>query len=322
MGGSGRSTVLLMLAVSLSACESDEAPGPGSVDSGSVGAQADASADSGGGSGSADAGGVSDSGGSGSTDAGGPAASQAIPVYNQAYNENYDADSVALILEEARGAYVLLDPFEGTVASKIAAIKANNNQVGCYISIGTGENWRDDFDALQPYLVSKQWGSWAGEYFVKETTTGILPVMKARIDKIAGWGCDWVEFDNMDWFFDDDSRSEYGFTVTEAEGVAYYQALCRHANDKGVKCMAKNQVVQADDFDGVLYESYRNEKNWWDHDGAQRFLSAGKLVIINHYNEPNPDSVYEEYKAMYEGGEGLSYICESSTQQKYIHYNQ
>ncbi|UKN02735.1 endo alpha-1,4 polygalactosaminidase [Paracrocinitomix mangrovi] len=246
--------------------------------------------------------------------------SQAIAVYNQAYCENYEADNIDDIIQEAKNAYVLVDPFADGVVEKIPQIKTNNNQVGGYISIGTGENWRDDFNAMQPYLVSKQWGEWDGEYFVKETTTGIIEIMKARIDKLADWGCDWVEFDNMDWFFDEESNDTYGINVTEAEGIAYYNELCDYAHSKGLKCMAKNHVVQAVNFDGVLYESYNKEKDWWDHAGAQSFLDSGKLVIINHYHEKQPNLVYSEYMDLYNSG--ISYICESSKEKKYIHYNQ
>ncbi len=249
-----------------------------------------------------------------------PVYNQAIPVYNQAYQENFEADKIGDILANARNAYVLLDPFQNGIPNSIAPIKANGNQVGAYISIGTGENWRADFPALRPYLVTRVWDQWAGEYFVNSTTTGIIDVMKARIDKIANWGCDWVEFDNMDWIYDEDYRTTYGFQATQAEGIAYYQELCAYVHEKGMKCMAKNLTNGASDFDGVLYESYHDEKNWWDVSGAKRFLNAGKLVIINHYNETDCDKVYADYKEIY--GDNLSFICEDANSGKYVHYNE
>ncbi len=248
-----------------------------------------------------------------------PVISNGTPVFNHAYNENYDADSISSILVNATNAYVLVDPFMDNVVENIAQIKAKNNQVGAYISIGTGEDWRDDFTNLQPFLVSQSWDQWQGEYFVNDVTTGIIDIMKTRIDKIANWGCDWVEFDNMDWIYDDDLRATYGFQVTQQEGIAYYQELCDYVHSKGMKCMAKNMVENAQNFDGVLYESYNNEKNWWDVSGAQNFINLGKLVIINHYNETNCDAVYQEYMQIY--GETLSYICEDVSVQGYKHYN-
>ena len=246
--------------------------------------------------------------------------STAKPVYNQAYQENYEADKIPDIINDANNAYVLIDPFMDNVASNIATIKANQNEVCGYISIGTGEDWRSDFSQLQPFLVSTVWGQWAGEYFVNSTTTGILDVMKLRIDQMAAWGCDWVEFDNMDWVYDDDLRAEYGFQVTQEEGIAYYNTLCDYVHEKGMKCMAKNMTDNASNFDGVLYESYNDEKNWWNQSGAQSFLDAGKLVIINHYNETACNAVYAEYKGIYNND--LSFICEDSNLQKYVHYNE
>ncbi len=245
---------------------------------------------------------------------------KAITVYNQAYQENYEADKIADIIDNAKNAYVLVDPFEDGVREYIADIKAKGNEVAAYISIGTGEDYRSDFTQLQTFLVDEQWGQWPGEYFVNETTTGIVEVMKARIDSLASWGCDWVEFDNMDWVFDDDLRKEYGFQVTTAEGIEYFNTLCNYAHCKGIKCMAKNTVESAVNFDGVLYESYNNDKNWWDTEAAQSFLDAGKPVIINHYNECNCNEVYLEYMKLY--NTDLSYICEDCKLKKYVHYNE
>ncbi|MGO3154101.1 endo alpha-1,4 polygalactosaminidase [Mesonia sp.] len=249
-----------------------------------------------------------------------PSESIAKPIYNQAYQDNYEADNISDILANARYAYVLIDPFEEDVSSFIPAIKAHNNEVGAYISIGTAETFRDDFNALQAFLVSTPWEEWPNEYFVNSTTTGILEIMKARIDQIALWDCDWVEFDNMDWIFDQELRNRYGFEVTEAEGIAYYNELCDYVHQKGMKCMAKNTTESASNFDGVLYESYPNEKNWWNQQEAKEFLDQAKLVIVNHYNENNCAEVYSDYKGIY--NKKLSYICEDKDLGKYVHFNE
>jgi endo-alpha-1,4-polygalactosaminidase (GH114 family) len=208
-------------------------------------------------------------------------------IYNQAYQENYEVDKIDDIIETAKNAYILIDPFKEGVPESINALKTNGNEIAAYISIGTGETYQDDYEQLKPFLVSKPWSKWPDEYFVKKTTTGILDIMKARIDKIADWGCEWVEFVNMDWAYDKRNRKRYEFQITKAEAVTYFQTLCDYVHEKGMKCMAKNTTEDASNFDGVLYESFRNDKNWWNQSGAQSFLDAGKLVIINHYNEKN-----------------------------------
>jgi hypothetical protein len=245
---------------------------------------------------------------------------EAVPVYNQAYQENYEADTVSQIISNAKNAYILVDPFEGNIYQEIETIKANNNQVAGYISAGTGEDWRSDFDDLKSYLSTKEWPEWEGEYFVSETTTGIVEVMKRRIEKMAAWGLDWVEFDNMDWL-NEESRVTYELNATVQEAQNYINTLCNETHAKGMKCMAKNTVEGFETFDGVLYESYSDEKNWWDTEGTKNFLDAEKLVIINHYNESDCDAVYTEYKSFY-NSEKLSFICEDIATKKYKHYNQ
>ena len=243
-----------------------------------------------------------------------------IPVYNQAYQENYAADHIDEILAQAREAYVLLDALEDDIGPYVSQVKAKGNQVSGYISAGTGENYRDDFATLEPYLTPTAWPDWPDEFFVSETTTGILPLMKKRIDKIALWGADWIEFDNMDWL-DEDTRAEYNLTATIREAKAYINALCDYTHAKGMKCMAKNSVDGFGQFDGVLYESFHAQKNWWEKEGTKAFLNAGKLVIVNHYNETDCDGVYAWYKAYYKSDK-ISFICEDVATKKYKHYNQ
>ena len=245
--------------------------------------------------------------------------SNAVSIYNQAYQENYQADSIEDILSYAKNGYVLIDPFADDAYRYVSAIKKNNNQVGGYISIGTGEENREDFSELKPYLTDKVWDDWAGEFFVNETNSGIIDIMKKRIDKMATWGLDWVEFDNMDWFDDEDNKKKYNLKVTAKDAKEYVNTLCDYTHKKGMRCMAKNIVDGFEIFDGVLYESFSNRKNWWDTNGTNFFLDMGKLVIINHYNEVNCDSIYESYKNYYDS-EDISFICEDAILKKYRHY--
>jgi hypothetical protein len=244
---------------------------------------------------------------------------QAKAVWNCAYQENFEPDQISEVIDNAENAYVLIDPFDNEAYQYISTLKAKGNEVCGYISIGTGEDWRSDWEALKPYCVSKQWKKWDGEYFIDVTNTGVVDVMKERIDQLASWGCDWVEFDNMDWAFDEKNKKTYGFAVSEEEAITYYNTLCEYVHLKGMKCQAKNTVKQANSFDGVLYESFHKEMDWWVHDEAQNFLNKGKLVIINHYNERRPNAVYQDYINLY--NMGISYICESKKDKKYIHYN-
>ncbi len=243
-----------------------------------------------------------------------------MPVYNQAYQENFEPDTIAQILNSAHKSYVLVDPFDFNVTEHIEAIKSSGNEVGGYISVGTGEIYRDDFAAMQPYLTQTAWPDWPDEYYVSETTTGILPLMKVRIDKMSQWGLDWVEFDNMDWM-DEYTRAEFNLTATVEEAQEYVNVLCDYVHSKNMKCMAKNSVENFTQFDGVFYESSSDNLNWWDQAGLQSFLDAGKPVVINHYNESDCDGAYIWYQTFY-NSDKISFICEDVATQKYKHYNQ
>lgn len=243
-----------------------------------------------------------------------------ITVYNQAYIENHQADKVADIKNQAKNAYILLDPDQENIAQLIKDLKANNNQVGAYISIGTAEAWRSDFAQMQPHLVKQAWQQWHNEYFISEVAEAIYDVMQTRIDRLGFLEFDWVEFDNMDWAFDDKLRKKYGFLVTKDQSISYFQEQCDYVHQYDMKCMAKNMPEHIDLFDGITFESYEDDKNWWDVDAAKKIATSGKLFIIVHYGSTNCATVYKEYLAIY--GDQVSFICEDTNQKQYIHYNQ
>lgn len=246
-------------------------------------------------------------------------------VYNQAYQEDtdngYQADTINDI-NNANNAYVLIDTFGSDgigFSNHIAGIQNNGNQVSGYISAGTGENWRLDYNALLPFLSNQEWGDWEGEFFIKETTTGVLDIMKNRIDNMASKGVQWVEFDNMDWL---GSADEAGaeIQVTPQQAKDYLNALCDYTHQQGMKCMAKNVTDGFSNFDGVTYESFPNNLNWWaDNSDTSSFLNAGKTVVIIHYKENNCDSTYSWYKNKY-SSDKISFTCAETSTKKYKHY--
>jgi cysteinyl-tRNA synthetase, unknown class len=136
-------------------------------------------------------------------------------IYNQAYQETHVPDSIETILNNAKNCYVLVDPYEiKSPTSTIAAIKRLGNEVSCYISVGTGEAWRSDFKAMRPFLVKKEWADWEGEFFIKNADPKLVSLMERRITELHRFGCQWVEFDNMDWTNDVAQVKQYGITMT------------------------------------------------------------------------------------------------------------
>ena len=235
-------------------------------------------------------------------------------LWNHAYQENSDADTIDAILAGARDCYVLLDPFDDPAArDAIGGLKDTGNTVGCYISVGTCEAWRDDFEEIRGYCSDREWAQWEGEFFVQDTA-GIAPFMRARIEQLGAWGCDMVEFDNMDWAWETET---YGFEVTLEESVAYYQGLCDHVHEQGMGCMAKSTREGAEDFDGGTFESFPDDLDWWEHADMQSFVDAGLPAVIFHYDEPDCDDVTLWYRQRY--GSGVSVLCEDPSVGGYGH---
>lgn len=238
-------------------------------------------------------------------------------VWNQAYQEDEDAapDSLSAMLAQAQDCYTLVDPFdeesESAVEAAIPTLQASGNQVGCYVSVGTCEDWRSDYDALSPYCVDEAWDAWEGEYFVSDTV-GILPGMKARLDAAAELGCDWVELDNMDWAQDDEVSESTG--VSEDQSREYAEAICAHADSLGMQCMGKSSTLGLE-LSGLTVESYPREQDWWEHSELQGVLDRGGLGIVVHYQEGDCAAVANEYRASY--GSDLSVICEEDGE--YLH---
>jgi len=236
-----------------------------------------------------------------------------VCVWNQAYQERSaaEADSIEAMLEAARGCYTLLDPFDVDtqvqVRAAIPELQSLGNEVGCYISVGTCEEWRADYASMAPYCTDREWNAWPGEFFVSDTD-GITPLMEARFEDAAAMGCDWVEFDNMDWGFDDELREATGFEATAAAAIAYTNSLCESAHALGMKCMGKSSLQGAVGFDGGTFESWPNEMDWWEHADLQDLLDAGKTGIVIHYAERNCESAANSYRESY--GSGLSFLCE------------
>jgi hypothetical protein len=238
-------------------------------------------------------------------------------VWNQAYQENTVADSVGSIIARARGCYVLLDPFDCELArDAIRLLQDRDNTIGCYISVGTCEDWREDFDALRAdgACSSREWPEWQGEFFVTDVEAA-TPYMIARIDTLAAWGCDFVEFDNMDWAFD--AEPSYQIGVDPAAAAAYNAALCDRVHEHGMRCMAKSTREGAQDFDGLTVESYTDDLDWWTAEHMEFTLDAGQPGIVIHYGERGCGSVEADYRVTY--GEQLSFLCEDPDLGGYRH---
>lgn len=192
--------------------------------------------------------------------------------------------------------FVGLDAFEVS-AETVAALQTAGIQVWCYISAGTIEDWRPDYDMFlaadatavaaggEP-LIGAPYGEWPGEHWLNpRARAALMPLIDARLAMCAVKGFDLVEFDNMDGF-----DNETGLDITADEQIAFARALADAAGRHGLGAVLKNTpdlVEQLEPwFDAYLMEDCVLSGTCGS--GAP-FLAANKPVLNAEYPEVYAD---------------------------------
>lgn len=263
----------------------------------------------------------------------GIASSAVIPCYyNTAYEENNYIDDLQYTLNTSQNCYVLLDldNFESDkqFIEYTKKLKTNNNTIGCYMSVGTVEDWRKDFKSFKKGhdYQSKQWNEWQGEYMIKGSGKNNYPsantvsLMKKRIDKFTQMGCEYIEMDNMD--IDETNKMT---NINGKQMRKYNLELCNYIHSKKLMCMAKNSSPSDDDymvFDGLVTESYPNEIDWWGSKLAFNYIYQNKPFMISHYNEKSVDDclgIWGIYRQKY-NNTVFGFACSQKETKHYIHF--
>lgn len=179
-----------------------------------------------------------------------------------------------------------LDLFE-TDEATIAALQAEGRRVICYFSGGSSEDWRPDYDQLEPRDRGWKLDGWAGERWLDIRSEDVLQVMLARLDLAVDKGCDGVEPDNMEGFAE---RS--GFRLTADDQLGYNRRLANEAHLRGLAVALKNDGVQAT----ALVDYFDLSVNEQCHEYAEceqlaPFIDAGKPILNAEY--PGSESAAE-----------------------------
>ena len=192
--------------------------------------------------------------------------------------------------------YVGLDAFEASAAT-VAGFQAAGARVWCYISAGTIEDWRPDYDdylaadaalaaaGAEP-LLGQAYDDWPGEVWLNPRALDtLIPLVEARLAMCADKGFDMVEFDNLDGY-----DNETGFAISRDEAVAFARALAEAADRHGLLPILKNTPDLVDDlvdwYAGYLMEDCvlngTCESGW-------PFAVANKPVMNAEFPEVYPD---------------------------------
>lgn len=166
-----------------------------------------------------------------------------------------------------------------TPQSVIDTLHGRGRVVICYFSAGTYEPGRPDSADLPPSVRGRVLPDWPDERWLDIRSSVVRGVMRARLDRARGRGCDGVEPDNVDGY-----DNQNGFSLTAAQQLDYNRFLAREAHARGLSVGLKNDLGQvralAPDFDWALNEQCFQ---YDECDALQPFLDAGKAVFEVEY---------------------------------------
>lgn len=175
-----------------------------------------------------------------------------------------------------------VDMFE-TPTSTVTALHGKGRKVVCYVSIGSAEQGRPDYNRFPTSILGKKLDGWPKERWVDIRKIDVLQrIWAARLDQCKAKGFDGVEPDNVDAY-----QNDSGFPLTAKQQLAFDRMLARVAHQKGLAVGLKNDLDQipslVKDFDFAV-----NEQCAEYHECAalKPFIAAGKPVLHTEYNLP------------------------------------
>jgi len=175
----------------------------------------------------------------------------------------------------------ILDLFD-TNARVISKLKEAGAQVFCYMSVGTAEDWREDFELFPKDALGNEYKGWSGEYWLDINNPKVLKIMFNRINLAKSKGCDGLELDNIDEFSNDN-----GLGITKDQEVIYILRLIDFAKEQGLKVSQKNAPelvnILVDKVDMALLEECIEQGFCGKY---QEFIDLNKPVLDVEYNLP------------------------------------
>ncbi len=178
-----------------------------------------------------------------------------------------------------------IDPDNHTKA-EIAALTARGITTICYVSVGTIEDWREDLSAFPESVIGRTYGDWPDERFLDARQRNVLvPLMQARFARCKDMGFAAIEPDNQDVHSNDS-----GYPISEADTVAYLNALADAAHEMGMQIGQKNvpeltgRLINKMDF--IVTEGCHVD-GWCDD--VLAYASAGKPIYAAEYTDTRVD---------------------------------
>ncbi|CAM9515826.1 unnamed protein product [Scytosiphon promiscuus] len=175
----------------------------------------------------------------------------------------------------------MIDMDEEDSQDTIDLLHSLGKRVVCYISIGTAEEWRADFNDFPEDALGFEMVDWENEYWLDVNNEGLKPIMTARVEKAQSMNCDGIEPDNMDVYL----QTDPGVSVTVAEQLDYNGWFASEVHAYGMKVGLKNCVELLESLVFSFDFAINEECNVYEEcDGySDTFLDQGKPVFNVEY---------------------------------------
>eukprot|EP01134_Creolimax_fragrantissima_P002132 CFRG2132T1 len=191
--------------------------------------------------------------------------------------------------------------------SDVQKLRDAGRYVVCYISAGTAETWRPDYEELKPYTSVKsqydrerwmdisKWQDWKH-------------IMKKRFDMARDFGCDGMEPDNTDCYQSGD-KCVPGQTEKQLrkDQINYIKWMASTAHEMGMSIALKNSLdIIPEVINDVDFGINESCAQWSDDDecGKYRpFVDQNKAVFGIEYkyngqcSEARADGIMRKYKS-------------------------
>ncbi|KIV88033.1 hypothetical protein PV10_09207 [Exophiala mesophila] len=142
----------------------------------------------------------------------------------------------------------IIDLFDND-ASTIVDLRTKGNNVICYFSAGSYEDWRPDNTSFNEVDLGHDLDGWPGERWVNISSSQLREIMTRRLDLAVEKHCDGVDPDNVDAYDNDN-----GLQLTEADSIDYMSFLSEEAHQRGLAIGLKDA--------GAIIPSVINQTEW------------------------------------------------------------
>lgn len=166
--------------------------------------------------------------------------------------------------------------------NSLKSAQSRGAKVMCYISAGSVENWRDDFERFPESVIGNAYDGWPGEWWldIRQLKT-IAPIMRKRIKKCKDRGFDVLDADNINGF-----ENDTGFELTRGDSVRYIRWLASEAHRQGLSFSLKNGEALIGEVADVV--DMMQSESCYLYDNCERvsaMTDLGKPVFAVEYIE-------------------------------------